>query len=129
MVRPSGKITETKVPPGSPVWSGWAATVTLSPGLRNVDFQPARMRTAGEVISMSQTSTPPLELGTSISIHECGFAHLKYLTVPTSVTVLFRSNPAIEWCAKAELEAHIPNKNVHAISTFFTRFPAFLGLK
>src|SRR5438045_3732395 len=93
---PLGNVTETKSPPGSPVNIGRAAMVTLSPGLIRFDFQPARARMPGAVISTFQVSTPPLALGTSISIQQCGLAHLNCLTVPTSVTVLVRSNPAIE---------------------------------
>src|SRR6185436_12333844 len=102
-VRPSGSVTETKSSPGSPVSNGQPTIVTLSPGFRIVDFQPARAKTPGAVISAFHTLTSPLSLGASNSIHECGLAHLNGLTVPVTVTVFVRSYPAIEWCAKAKL--------------------------
>src|SRR5678816_904735 len=66
-VFPSGRVTETKRPPGSPFLSGLPTTFTLSPALTLVAFQPARTRKVGDVISKLQTSAPPLLLGTSTS--------------------------------------------------------------
>src|SRR5256885_15669174 len=41
---PSGSVTFTKIPPGSPFLNGRAVNLILSPGLTLVDFQPARTR-------------------------------------------------------------------------------------
>src|SRR5678816_2167195 len=92
-VFPSGSVTETKRPPGSPLLSGVATTFTLSPNLSEVDFQPARTRNAGDVISRLHRSTPPFALGTSRSSQECGLPHLNCLTVPSRVTDFPRSTP------------------------------------
>ena len=84
----------------------WAAlpsrssvTLTLSPLFNVLDFQPARTRNVGEVISTDQVTVPPFSFGTSTSIQECGLAHRNSLTVPLTVTDLVRSMPAAEWCA------------------------------
>src|SRR5215471_13015072 len=57
---PSGSVTETKMPPGSPFLNGRAVNLILSPGLTVVDFQPARTKYDGGFISRFQTSVAPL---------------------------------------------------------------------
>ena len=42
--RPSASVTETKIPPGSPVRIGFSVTLILSPGLSVLAFQPERTR-------------------------------------------------------------------------------------
>ena len=68
----------------------------VSPTFTEVDFHPLRTRYAGGFISKFQRAGPPLLFGTSTSSHECGFAHLNCLTVPSTVTVFVRSTPAPE---------------------------------
>src|SRR5687767_14814754 len=87
-VRPSANVTETKRPPGEPSRIGRAVTLTLSPALSVLDFQPARSRNDGAVISSDQVSMLPLSLGTSRSIHAWGLPQRNSLTVPLSVTDL-----------------------------------------
>ena len=49
-------MTETKIPPGSPVRIGFNVTLTLSPGLSVLAFQPERTRYGGGFISTDQTT-------------------------------------------------------------------------
>src|SRR5688572_2942348 len=93
---PSGSVTETNRPPGSPFLNGLSVTLTLSPFFNVVDFQPARTRNVGDVISSDHVTVPPLSFGTSTSIHECGFPHRNSLTTPLTVTDFVRSMPADE---------------------------------
>jgi hypothetical protein len=46
-VRPSGSVTDMNSPPGEPSRIGRAMTLTLSPVLSVLDFQPARSRNDG----------------------------------------------------------------------------------
>src|ERR1700744_5049146 len=119
MTVPFAKVTDTKRPPGSPVIRGCTAMLTLSPGLRGFDFQPAFARTPGAVISTFQVSTPPLAFGTSISIHECGLTQPNPLMVPVSVTVFWRSNPVIEWCGYAGTAIQSPSRKAQALNSRF----------
>src|SRR5262245_16480844 len=84
---PLASATETNSPPGSPFFIGRPVTLTLSPAFTVFDFQPARTRNVGEVISKFHRSLPPLAFGTSTSSHACGLAHLNSLTTPSTVTV------------------------------------------
>src|SRR4029079_2354503 len=94
--RPSGSVIETKSPPGSPLRIGLRVMLTLSPDFTELAFHPARSRNAGEVISTDHVSVPPLALGTSRSIHECGLVQRNSFTMPFTVTDLVRSTPAAE---------------------------------
>src|SRR5215470_9353538 len=98
-VCPLGSVTDTKIPPGSPFMNGRPTTLTLSPALTVLAFQPLRTRYAGGFISKLHRSVPPLLLGTCTSSHEWGLPHLNALTVPSTTTVFVRSIPAAEWCA------------------------------
>src|SRR5262245_28104962 len=71
--RPSASVTETKIPPGSPVRIGFSVTLILSPGLSVLAFQPERTRYGGGFISIDQTVGAPFASATSRSIQECGF--------------------------------------------------------
>src|SRR5689334_17337488 len=94
--------------------------LTLSPGFTVFDFHPARARMPGAVISTFHVSRPLLSLfGTSISIQECGLAHLNCLTVPTSTVCLERSKPVMEWCAYAA--ALNPRRQAQAVIIFFIK--------
>src|SRR5215472_6996909 len=53
-VCPSAKVTETKIPPGSPLINGRPTTLTLSPTFTELDFQPLLTRYAGGFISKFQ---------------------------------------------------------------------------
>src|SRR5687768_6038677 len=69
---PSASVTETKIPPGSPVRIGFSVTLTLSPALSVLDFQPERTRYGGGFISIDHRVAPFASV-TSRSIQECGF--------------------------------------------------------
>src|SRR5688572_32391446 len=84
--RPSASMTETKIPPGSPVRIGFNVTLTLSPGLSVLAFQPERTRYGGGFISIDHRVAPFASV-TSRSIQECGFVQRNSLTIPVMVTV------------------------------------------
>jgi len=87
-------VTETKIPPGSPVRIGFSVTLTLSPDLSVLAFQPERTRYGGGFISIDQTVGGPFASVTSRSIQECGFVQRNSFTTPVMVTVFVRSTPA-----------------------------------
>src|SRR5688572_31489809 len=64
---PSGNVTDTNSPPGVPSRIGRTVTLTLSPVLSGLDFQPERSRNVGDVISIDQVATTPFSFGTSRS--------------------------------------------------------------
>jgi hypothetical protein len=92
-VVPSASLTAAKLPPLSPLRSGWTKMVTWSPGFSVVRFQPSWTRLLGAVISIAQCSEPSGAL-TSASMKLCGFCHLNWVIVASSVTVLVMSNIA-----------------------------------
>ena len=79
-----------------PSRSGCTTTVTLSPLLRVVRFQPWRTRFCGAFISMAQTTSLPSAPFTSTLNEECGFTQLNSVMVPLSVCSLAESNMAPE---------------------------------
>src|SRR5437867_3748522 len=76
---PFGSVIETNWPAFSSVLSGWIITVTWSPALMVVDFQPALTRALGLPISTAHKSAPPLLFPTFRSIEEWGLDHLNSL--------------------------------------------------
>jgi hypothetical protein len=79
-----------------PSRSGWTTTVTLSPGLMVVRFQPVRMRFCGLFISIAQVSVLPSALVTSTLKDEWGLVQLNSVTVPVIVCWRVLSNIAPE---------------------------------
>src|ERR1700735_1127424 len=69
---PSGSVIDTNSPPLEPSLSGLSTSVTWSPGLMLVDFQPWRLRLFGLFNSTCHVSLTPLALGTSRWIQACG---------------------------------------------------------
>src|SRR5690349_2785103 len=99
--------------------NGRPVTVTLSPALTDVDFQPFRTSHDGGFISQFQISDPPFLFATSTSSQEWGLPHLNDFTVPSTTTVFVRSTPAPEWCAKIGIEERTAEVNTAATQRRF----------
>src|ERR1700722_4463573 len=72
---PSGRVTLMNRPPLLPSRNGLNISVTLSPALILVDFQPCRLRLLGLFSSMLHKSVPPESLDVVNSMKECGLVH------------------------------------------------------
>ncbi len=79
-----------------PSRSGRTVTVTLSPCLSVVRFQPCGTRFCGLFISMAQISSLPSALVTATLNEECGLVQLNSVMVPVMVASLVASNIAPE---------------------------------
>jgi hypothetical protein len=85
-LRPSGSVICFSSAAGSPLRSGDTITVTVSPALSMLNFQPARLRMLVLAPSISQWRVWPVAgSGASISKYTCGFAHLYDVTTPVSL--------------------------------------------
>src|SRR6266567_3025883 len=100
---PSALVTVSQAPAGRPSRSGWACTVTLSPGISEFFLIPARMSALGPSASKPQSVSVPLSSATRTYSHECGFTYSNSCTIPVRVTTLSRSNIAAEWCERADM--------------------------
>src|SRR6185436_5400888 len=102
---PSASVTRVVRPVRLPSLAGLKSTVIVSPTLKMVLDQPARLNTPGGRPSISHATLPPLPSSTDRKIHTCGFVHFHSVTVPLSTTTLSGSNAELLWCARADVAA------------------------
>ena len=91
-----------------PSFAGLKSTVSVSPTLRVVFNQPARINWPGVRPSISHCTLPPLLSSTDRKIHTWGFVHFHSVIVPVSTTTLSRSNAELPWCARADVAVRSP---------------------
>src|SRR6187397_2753661 len=102
---PSASVTRVVRPVRLPSRAGLKSTVIVSPTLRMVFDQPARLNKPGGRPSISHASLPPLPSSTDRKIHTCGLVHFHCVTVPVSTTTLSGSNAELLWCARVVVDA------------------------
>src|SRR5438067_12269365 len=83
--------SETKSPPGLPLFRGCTVRVTLSPGCRVFGFHPSFLRIVTEPISIGYYVCLPLRMTITL-IQVCGLVHRNSFTVPSLVIILLVSH-------------------------------------
>src|SRR5262249_14912439 len=85
------------IPVGEPSLAGLMSTVTISPALREVFDQPARLRMLGARPSQAHSTLPPFPSSATMCSQVWGLTHSNSLTTPETVMTFVTSYATLLW--------------------------------